>query len=535
MGNRPGPLTAGLAGAALAAPVLVFALLPAASLAVLAVEASRLAGDLPWARLWRIVLAGALQAGLSTTLSLALGMALALALARRRFPGRGAALRLLGAAIVLPAVVVTFGVVAAHGRSGVVNAPLRALGLDPIDYIFGLGGVVLAHVALNMPIAARIYLAAIEATPAQHHRLAHQLAFTPGAMFRLIDWPRLRAATPDLAALVFVLCFTSFAVPLTLAGGPRWATLEVAIFQALRLDFDVASAAFLALAQFALLLCLAVALGRGASALLAPPSLTAAPPRVDARSCWLLACDLAVFAAAAAILGPIIGMALSGVAAPERLLRMPEIGAAAALSLLIAAAAAAGALAIALAILHLRERLGSAAGRVVAALSGWPILLSPLAFATGLFLAASVFGPPPRAAPALTAIANACLAAPFMLRILDGPFVESRRRYARLALSLGVTGVARWRIVEWPALRPAIGHGLAVTAALSLGDLGAMALFGGQDPTLPLLIQRLLGAYRMLDAAVASSLLMIVILGIFALGERIGREGQQPAGSARHG
>src|SRR5690606_16681101 len=54
------------------------------------------------------------------------------------------------------------------------------------------------------------------------------------------------------------LCFTSFAVVLTLGGGPKATTLEVAVYQALRFDFDLGRAVTLALVQ--LLLCSAIVL-----------------------------------------------------------------------------------------------------------------------------------------------------------------------------------------------------------------------------------------------------------------------------------
>ena len=65
-------------------------------------------------------------------------------------------------------------------------------------------------------------------------------------MFRLVEWPQLRAALPGVALLIFLLCAASFAVVLTLGGGPRATTLEVAIYQSLRADFDPQRAAALA-------------------------------------------------------------------------------------------------------------------------------------------------------------------------------------------------------------------------------------------------------------------------------------------------
>ena len=62
----------------------------------------------------------------------------------------------------------------------------------------------------------------------------------------------LREVLPGAFVLVFLLCMTSFAVALTLGGGPRATTVELAIYQALRFDFDLGRAAWLALIQFAL-------------------------------------------------------------------------------------------------------------------------------------------------------------------------------------------------------------------------------------------------------------------------------------------
>ena len=61
-----------------------------------------------------------------------------------------------------------------------------------------------------------------------------------------------RSVLPGAFVLVFLLCMTSFAVALTLGGGPRATTVELAIYQALRFDFDLGRAAWLALIQFAL-------------------------------------------------------------------------------------------------------------------------------------------------------------------------------------------------------------------------------------------------------------------------------------------
>src|SRR3546814_13702057 len=77
-----------------------------------------------------------------------------------------------------------------------------------------------------MPFVARILLQAIESVPPETWRVASQFGLESRDLFRLIEWPALRSVLPGVAGLVFMLCFTSFAVVLTLGGGPKATTLE---------------------------------------------------------------------------------------------------------------------------------------------------------------------------------------------------------------------------------------------------------------------------------------------------------------------
>src|SRR5918998_760629 len=229
----------------------------AAALAGLLLAAGPDAGTLPWSYIAGIVRFTLFQATLSTLISVVLGAALALALARReRFPGRNLFIAALNLASVLPAIVAVFGIVAVLGRSGWVGQAARPFGADFGAWIYGLPGILIAHVFFNAPLAARVFLASLAAVPGEHWRLGRQLGMPPAAIFRLLDWPVLKREAPGIAALIFLLCFTSFAVVLALGGGPRSATLEVAIYEAVRFDVDFARAGLLALLQVAVCLCI---------------------------------------------------------------------------------------------------------------------------------------------------------------------------------------------------------------------------------------------------------------------------------------
>jgi thiamine transport system permease protein len=121
----------------------------------------------------------------------------------------------------------------------------------------------------------------------------------------------------------------------------------------------------------------------------------------------------------------------------------------------------------------------------------------------------------------LIVVVNALMALPFALRQIEPPLVLSAERYGRLSASLGISGLARLRLIDWPLLRRPLLAGLAVAAALSLGDLGVAAFFGSSELlTLPLLLYQRMGAYRIHESAAVALLLALLVLGLFVAAQR---------------
>ena len=288
----------------------------------------------------RLLAVSTVQAAASTVLSLALGIPLALSLARRTaFPGRRLLLGLLATATVLPGIVVVFAVVAVYGRSGLVGTALRAAGIEPGGWLYGLPGILIAHVLLNAPFCARVMLRAFESTEPEAHRLAAQLGLTGRAVFLCLDWPVIRREVPALAALVFLLCFTSFATVLALGGGPDRATLEVAIYEALRLDADFARAASLSILQLAIGVVLAGAYAAGLRRTRELPFAGRPAPRADREIPALRTLDVVVLSLASLFIVPPLLSVAAG-ATSLAALRDPEVAQAVVTSLAFALAAA---------------------------------------------------------------------------------------------------------------------------------------------------------------------------------------------------
>ena len=481
----------------------------------------------------RVVLFTVWQAALSTVLSVVPALALARAFARRgEFPGRRWLMLLFALPLALPQIVVVFGVLAVWGGNGWLAQFAAWAGLEWRLTVYGLSGILLAHVFFNLPLATRLFAAALERLPAEYWRLAAQLGMPPAAVWRFIEWPALRAVLPGVALLVFLLCATSFTVVLVLGGSPARATLEVAIYQALRFDFDPPQAMALAGLQLALLLALQWALRR----LAAPPPVTAGtlagavphPHRGLAAARWA---DAALIALAAAFVAlPVAGVVAQGLAArPWALLVQEEVWRAIGTSLRMGLAAMLLSVGLVLAL------LAALRGPRGAWRHGWAqrlelpasaaLVLPPVMLAAGWFVLLHRWDMAQAGAPLVVAMLNALMSLPFVWRILVSPAAEAQLRHGRLCAALGIAGLARWRLVEGRLMWRPLMLAAALALALSLGDLGAIALFGAEGfRTLPYLLYQKLGSYRTQEAAALALVLLAMIAALFALAEWLGRE-----------
>jgi thiamine transport system permease protein len=223
--------------------------------------------------------------------------------------------------------------------------------------------------------------------------------------------------------------------------------------------------------------------------------------------------------AALFVMLPLLAIALRGL--PGILTLPPQVWAATLRSVLVALASTLLAMGFALTLALAAARTRRAWPGLVATL---PLAASSLVLGTGLFLIALPLTRPADLALPVTVLVNAMLALPFAYRVLAPEARSLEADYGRLADALGMTGFARLRWLILPRLARPLGFGAGLVAALSMGDLGVIALFASeQGATLPLLVQRLIGAYRMDTAASAALLLVGVSFTLFWVFDAGGR------------
>jgi thiamine transport system permease protein len=477
------------------------------------------------AYVWRVARFTLLQASLSTFLSILFAIPVARALARQlSFPGRIWIIRLMALPLGLPALVAALGLIGIWGRQGVLNTGLATLGLDQPISIYGLSGILLAHVFFNMPLAARLMLGGLERIPGEYWLVGVNLGMRPLSIFRFVEWPAIRGLLPGIAGLIFMLCATSFTLVLTLGGGPAASTIEVAIYQALRFDFDPPRAIALSVLQIAVTAALLIAIrllmpkadeGHGGGRIVR---------RFDGRRGLGRAVDGLVIALAALFLIlPLASVVSSGLRSDLlQLASDPLVRRALLTSLVIALVS--GVFSVASTAMMIRARQTALASRHprrllrgfasgISASASLVLLVPPVVLGAGWFLLLRPLGDVALFAPLLVILINMLMALPFVYRVLEPAMATHAARSSRLSASLGLGGWNRFRFVDWPGLRKPVLMGLSFACALSLGDLGAVALFGSQDMvTLPWLLYSRMGSYRSTDAAGLALFLGLVCL-----------------------
>lgn len=477
--------------------------------------------------LWHVVRFSFWQAFLSALLSVVPAIFLARALYRRRFPGRNALIRLCAMTLILPVLVAVFGILSVYGRQGWIAALLNAFGIEWTFSPYGLQGILLAHVFFNMPMATRLFLQALENIPGEQRQLAAQLGMRGWSFFRFVEWPWLRRQIPPVAALIFMLCFASFATVLSLGGGPQATTIELAIYQALSYDYDPGRAALLAMIQMFCCLGL-VLLSQRLSKAIAVGSHQISGWR-DPQDCLRSRLsDITLIALALLLLlPPLLAVVVDGLNLNLiSVLQQPVLWQALWTSLRIALGA--GLLCVLLTTMllwssrELYARGANTAGQALE-LSGMLILAMPgIVLATGFFLLFNSTVGLPENADGIVIFTNALMAIPYALKVLENPMRDISARYTLLCQSLGMQGWQRLKVIELRALKRPLAQALAFACVLSIGDFGVVALFGNDDfRTLPYWLYQQIGSYRSQDGAVTALLLLLLCFTLFTVIEKL--------------
>ncbi|HVF07064.1 MAG TPA: iron ABC transporter permease [Actinomycetota bacterium] len=469
------------------------------------------------------------QAVVSTGLTLAAGLPAAYLLARFRFAGRGVLRVGTLVAFVLPTVVV--GAAFAGSRPS-------------------LASLFAAHVFFNLAVVVRVVGSFWSQLDPAYEDVAAEMGATGLRRFADVLLPLARPSIVGAATLVFLFTFTSFGVALLLAG-PARATIEVEIFRQTSQLLNLPVATALTLVQLVIVSALLWLTGRtearaGERQRVVASADASRPPRTKGERVFVAVTAPLL---AAAVLVPPLRLVWRSVRTAtgltlERYLDLGGVRSGSALpvapidavitSMRVAAGAAALALAVGVAASwaivrseapSLTDSRSSRRGSWLRALAAVPLGVSAVTVGFGYIVAFDAGALDLRGSVWLLVAAQAVVALPFVVRMVEPVLAATRHDLSEQAAALGASPWQTARDVLLPVASRGIAGAAVFAFAVSLGEFGASAFVARLDsPTMPIAIVRLLsqpGAASVGQATAMSVVLMAVTAGVTVAIDRL--------------
>lgn len=190
------------------------------------------------------------EAFLSALVTLLLGLPGAYIVSHFDFKGKSLLLSLTTVPFVLPPLLVALGFILLFGSNGLVNRILMSgFGLkEPLTILYSFAGIIMVHAFYNFPVIVRIVGAQWEGISEKYTFAARSLGANPIQTFFRVTLPLILPAIISSFSIVFLFCFLSFAIILTI-GGASYATLEVSIYTYFTMFSDFKTGSALAIFQ----------------------------------------------------------------------------------------------------------------------------------------------------------------------------------------------------------------------------------------------------------------------------------------------
>ncbi|MBY5579506.1 ABC transporter permease [Rhizobium leguminosarum] len=177
---------------------------------------------------------------LTTVLSVTIGTAAAVGLARGNFPGKAALTSAFLSPLIVPPVVIGFGLLLFLSKAGITN---------------GMARLLLGHVIVTLPYCIRTSLASLLGSDQRLTEAAMVLGATERQAFWTITLPLMRTGVVTGAIFAFTISMDDVSISLFLSD-PSATTLPVTLVSNMRAAFDltIAAAAVVLIAVTALLI-----------------------------------------------------------------------------------------------------------------------------------------------------------------------------------------------------------------------------------------------------------------------------------------
>ena len=441
------------------------------------------------------------QATLSTLLTVVIALPVTWATSRYKFRFSRLVTSLITVPFLMPAVVIATGI-----RAMLPNAHIPA--------------ILWAHVAFNVAVVVRIVGPRWALLDSTLEDTAADLGASPLRTFIYVVFPHIRSALRNAAAVVFLYCFTSFAV-IAILGGISRRTIESEIFtQAVRLG-NTSTATSLAILQ-AVVVMFVLGLGARNANMADNQTINAAPVRNSSMGIYS-----ATLVPLAVVISPLIAVVIRSFTMNGRFTingykwlfngTTESVGINITSTLITSAAFAVvcAVVAVTCALLIAEAKNNPLITNTITAM---PLAVSAVTLGLGIII---TFNQSPinwRGDRWLIPIIHAVIALPLALRTISPAVTAVPQDLHDASASLGANPLRTWIQIDVPLLRPALTKAAGLCAAVSLGEFGATSFLSrSNSTTIPIAIGQLLSHPGSVMPQSAFALATITIVVVSAL------------------
>lgn len=484
----------------------------------------------------RILLFTLWQASLSTLLSLAIGIPAAWFFRRASGIWKHIGRSLAAVPFAIPPVLMVLGFILFFGNAGHLNRLIALVSgnrLAGIQILYSPKAIVLAHAFYNFPL---VLLLVGDTFTKIEYSLASRAYSLGASPFKALWTVFLPLSLPSLfsaSLLVFIYCFTSFAIVLVLGGGPGSTTIAVEIYRYARMYLEENRA--VGLASLEIIICLSAYIlyslsERTSRAFKLPHGEN--PTQLRGKKSPLPLIALALLSIL--ILGPLLSIPLESFIDRSsrsasilggkaffslRIWRQafPTIAKAAMQSLQLALMSSLFALLIGIPAVGLSwiQGLSTKTARALGLFCLLPIVSSGIVLSQAWI---HLFGTGRKTPLPIIALLQATTALPFVYRSILNAVQSLPEGLKIQGESLGASPPKAFFTLALPAAFTGVKNAFGIAMAISLGELGFVLMLADETfISLPIYIYRASATYHYENACAAGSVLILLCVLAFGL------------------
>ena len=161
---------------------------------------------------------------------------------------------LCGFSFVIPSILIVYAVIKLFGNNGFLNTYFYFYNFFSFETIYGIKGILIAHILLNTPFATRLFFQNLNNIPSKYYEISRSIRLPYLSNIIKLEIPVIKQNLFTVFSIIFSLCFLSFAIVMALGGGPKYSSIEVSIYQYALFELNFNKAIILSFIQIAICL-----------------------------------------------------------------------------------------------------------------------------------------------------------------------------------------------------------------------------------------------------------------------------------------